>query len=55
MDTAYGSESFCSKYKIIAINKSCQNDIFKIIFDNEKLIKINLVVFYKKENINTSA
>ena len=35
INTAYGSRSFCSIYNI-AINKICPNDIFKIIFDNEK-------------------
>ena len=39
----------------ITINKICPNDIFKIIFDNEKnFFKIALVSFYKKENSNTS-
>ena len=38
-----------------AINKICPNDIFKIIFDNEKTFKIASVSFYKKENSNTSA
>ena len=54
INTAYGSKSVCSIYNI-AINKICPNDIFKIIFDNEKLFKIALVSFYKKDNSNTSA
>ncbi len=38
MNTACGSKSVCSIYNM-TVNKICLNNIFKIMFDNEKLFK----------------
>ena len=39
INTACGSKRFWSINNIIAVNKICQNDIFKIMFDDEKTFK----------------